>query len=272
MTDASGLLVKVRGNASQALNSLGMSAAAGEIEPILSVKGSADAPAEDGTFGMAGAGGPATWFRIEKGDSENPWDRAHELLSRPASAFSAAGANVLAVEPDLEQGWDAGDQAETEDDIRVSSQGEFCTFDDQKEKGGRPKGPDVAWNLGDAYSGLAKARARVGEKQKRILIAHLDTGYDPKHATLPRNLRRDLQKNFVKGDGSRDDASDQTPEDKSFFRNRGHGAGTLGLLAGAALEGDVPAQWSKFKGELGGAPRSFPSASPIGSCASSSAQ
>ena len=93
----------------------------------------------------------------------------------------------------------------------------------------------------------------MGEKLEKIIIAHLDTGYDAGHITRPEHLRTDLQHNFVAEDGTPDEAVDRTPPDQKFATNRGHGTGTLSLLAGAKLDGTSPS-WSGFKDYVGGAP------------------
>ena len=72
-------------------------------------------------------------------------------------------------------------------------------------------------------------------------IAHLDTGYDPKHHSLPQRLRKDIARNFV-DDGNVNDATDQT---SGLLNNLGHGTGTLSILAGTGKSG---------QSLLGGAP------------------
>jgi subtilisin family serine protease len=134
----------------------------------------------------------------------------------------------------------------------AASTADFCAFDDQKDDGGKAKGPSPAWNLGDAYSQLKAARDRVGAKQEQILIGHLDTGYDPGHLTLPLKLRRDLQRNFVVGEDA-NNAADQVPAGMDLIRSRGHGTGTLSILAGNRLDGDTPV-FPGFTDWLGGAP------------------
>src|SRR5262249_43700652 len=78
----------------------------------------------------------------------------------------------------------------------------------------------------------------------RVRIAHLDTGYDPNHETKPLFLLtkdpKNLQRNFVEADLP-NDATDHTA---GVLTNLGHGTGTLGILAGAAVNGTM----------LGGAP------------------
>ena len=252
MAEARGLLVKVRGNgkafAGAAARSFG--AAAVEIEPILQV------PAQPaGRARGVAAARSATWLRMRTmaPDAANAWDLAHELLA-PGGPFAAAdGHNIEAVEPDLEQGWLHTD-ASPDGAMRVArSREELCTVDAQDGDGGKATGPGLAWNLRGDFSGLADARTRVGRKLEKVLIAHLDTGFDPNHVTLPANLRRDLQRNFVKDDGTPDDASDQTPDEMKLVNTRGHGSGTLSLLAGNRLDGTSPG-WPGFKDFVGGAP------------------
>ena len=64
-----------------------------------------------------------------------------------------------------------------------------------------------------------------------MVIAHLDTGFDPRHSTLPANLRLDLQRNFVDGEAA-GDAHDPGINTQDPLDNPGHGTGTLGILAG----------------------------------------
>lgn len=111
------------------------------------------------------------------------------------------------------------------------------------------KGGSFAWHLDDAHSGLRAAREAVGEAaQKAITIVHLDTGFDPNHLTRPVNLDLARARNFVEGGN---DASDQTPTGGVLI-NRGHGTGTLGILAGGYHPDliDVPPGF----GPIGGAP------------------
>jgi hypothetical protein len=46
---------------------------------------------------------------------------------------------------------------------------------------------------------------------------------------------------------SHDDASDHTPENMKFMRNRGHGTGTLSLRASNKLDGKLSG-WASFTG------------------------
>lgn len=253
MAEVRGLLVKVRGDgkafAGVAAKSFG--ARAGDIEPILRI------PAKPGgkAQGVA-AGSGATWMRMQPGGggAGSAWDLAHDMLAEGSPFAAAGGATIEAIEPDLEQEWVHADAPPGGDTMpTAASEAEFCTFDQQNSGGRKATGPGNAWNLRDDFSGLAEARARVGAKLDKVVIAHLDTGFDPTHITLPANLDLSLQRNFVKEDGRPDDASDQTPPGMEFIRNRGHGSGTLSLLAGNKLDGTSP-DWPGYKDYVGGAP------------------
>jgi hypothetical protein len=220
-----------------------------EIEPILHVP--AKATRKKGLAADTGA----SWLRVQRrgAGAENPWDLAHDLLD-PKQPFAAATqGGIEAIEPDFEQQWVFKEEPERGKGFAAGSKAELCAFDPQEKDGGKAIGPDVAWNLRPSFSEFAKARTRVGAKLEKIVIAHLDTGYDPTHITLPKNLRRDLQRNFVADDNRPDDATDRTPQGMNFFRNRGHGTGTLSLLAGNRLDGTSP-EWNGFSDFVGAAP------------------
>jgi subtilisin family serine protease len=248
MTEFDGLLVKVSGDATAFTRAMarGFGLAIEDIEPILEVP---PQPAAGKGFAPQPA---STWFRVktERG-VENPWDAAHAQLA-PGSPFAAVPASdIQAIEPDIEQDWPFQRRLAEDHGVRFAAgKEELCTFEDQDGDGGKATGPRPAWNLSDEFSGLAKARAKVGTKHERIIIAHLDTGYDPTHVTLPVNLRKDLQRNFVGGPPN--DATDRTPSGMEFMRNRGHGSGTLSLLAGNKLPPSPG--WPDFRDFIGGAP------------------
>lgn len=243
MSDA--VLVKVRGKGqalAAARTAFGLGA--GAVEPILSV------PAARGAGIGADAADDATWLRIDAGDAEHPWDRVHALAQSAASAFAANGrGRIVDAEPDLAQRWEHDNRDAAATGVDAPEQ---CRFDDQDDGGGKAKGDGAGWSLRDAFSQLAAARARVGDRLANVRVAHLDTGYDPDHRTLPQNLRRDLQRNFVKSDGAPDDATDRSRH-LPLLSNRGHGCGTLSLLAGNRLDGAAPG-WDGFVDFIGGAP------------------
>lgn len=246
MADKAGLLVKVSGDGEKFLAAAGkVRAMAGlRAEVILTLGGNAN--------GGQGAGiaqeTQASWLRLAVDDTENPWDRAHALLEGDQALSLAKMPGILAIEPDIVQQWPNDRQAAQ---LGFASQAS-CAFDNQDDGGRKATGSGVAWNFGDDFSQLSRARAAVGDKMSQILIAHLDTGYDPKpHLTQPKNLQLQWQRNFVAG-GNANDAADRAPAD-TLLANRGHGTGTLSLLAGNRLNGTSPG-WPGFKDYVGGAP------------------
>lgn len=244
-----GVLLKIQGDvkAFVAAATKAFGATKIEFEPILRV------PTPPGGLGVA-AGRGSTWLRVSAPRrSDNPWDHAHELLAA-GSPFAAAGAPAIkAIEPDRDQQWGWTPKATDGQESAAAGKADFCAFDDQDGAGGKAKGPGPAWNFTDAYSQLKAARDRVGAKQAKILIAHLDTGYDPGHVTLPLQLRKDLQRNFVAGEDA-NNAADRVPAGMELVRSRGHGTGTLSILAGNRLAGDTPS-FPNFTDWLGGAPQ-----------------
>ncbi len=249
MSDFSGLLVKVRGDGSSlvkaAVSAFGSKAV--DIQPILRVPATAAEPA----LGLA-AGQASTWLKLggSAAAAANPWDAAHQLFAQ-GQPLAGSATQVEAIEPNLVQQW--FDKAPPADSEILESREAFCTFDVQDETGGQATGPGPAWNFGDNFSQFATARRHVGDRLSTITIAHLDTGFDPTHVTLPVNLATALQRNFVNDGFPGNDASDHTPEGKAFARNRGHGTGTLSLLAGNRLDGSAPG-WPNFTDYIGAAP------------------
>ncbi|CDX17849.1 Peptidase S8/S53 subtilisin kexin sedolisin [Mesorhizobium sp. ORS 3324] len=245
---AKGLLIKVRGDgAGFAAQSRSLGIGGIDAEPILALP-----PGASGADFGAAADHGATWLRLspKAAGSDNPWDDAHELLSRGGD-FAAAGTEVLAIEPDIVQQWDYRNS--NGDRGMAASASPACTFDDQDDHGGQAVVRDgVAWNAGANFSQFAAARARVGDKQANITIAHLDTGFDPGHRTLPAGLLAARQRNFVADGFGPDNATDHAPAG-TLTSNRGHGTGTLSLLAGNKLDGTSP-HWPGFTDFVGGSP------------------
>ncbi len=242
---ANGLLVKVVGDP-QAFVAATQGAAPMGVTKILEV------PAAESGLGAAAAP-RATWFRIDQGQThENPWDAAHAALV-PGQGF-AAGARVSLVEPDHEQHWFAPESDASKTAMAADA---LCIFHDQDSSGGKAPPPVGIrdWNQLAAFSQFSAARATLGadweQKLAQVIVAHLDTGYDPGHITRPANLDLSLQRNFVDA-AFPDDASDRTPAGAALTRNRGHGTATLALLAGNPLDGTSP-DWSGYTGPIGGA-------------------
>lgn len=217
------LLVRMRPLPSE----LGFSVRAGGIdltvEPLF--KSIPPTPAFDGQAVAEDA--PATaWhlLRAARADVDaNSWDVCHALLR---DGLGIAGAeNIAFAEPDLEQRWltevkpPRGFGA-ARDCIRVEPNGKF------------PAGTAENWyrDLLHAQLDDAVATARQVDAAPRVRIAQLDSGYDPRHKTVPQTLLRDLERNYVDADFPRD-ATDRT---SGLLTNLGHGTGTLSILAAAA--------------------------------------
>ncbi|HEX6162693.1 MAG TPA: S8 family serine peptidase [Vicinamibacterales bacterium] len=172
---------------------------------------------------------------VSKADAANAWDVAHALNAR--AGVGITGTPVL-IEPDFEQSW-----LDDRDETGLAAGG-ACTFDDQRSS--LPRADKFAWHLDDDRSQLRRARGEAGAASA-IRIAHLDTGYDENHSTLPRLLRRNLQKNFVDDQPENDARDPNVPGG-----NPGHGASTLSILAGntfAFSNGEY-----QFNEPVGGAP------------------
>jgi hypothetical protein len=98
-----------------------------------------------------------------------------------------------------------------------------------------PAEPDLLWFQDTTHAQFDATVAVIGDPgAERVRVAHLDTGYDPAHLTLPAHLDLALQRNFVEADRP-DDATDIT---EGPLNSLGHGTGTLGILAGKALPGE----------------------------------
>jgi subtilisin family serine protease len=182
---------------------------------------------------MLGVGGEPQWFLADLADgAASPWDLAH---ARVADQLGVAESDVVFAEPDLVHDVfpDDGDRtgAGGGDGFAV---GEKCDAIPQDGSNGKAVGPRDGWHLDDQHSQLARARAAVAFAEPRTRIAHLDTGYYRTHVTVPRRLRRDLERNFVGRDGQPSDAGD--PDNRLLLLdNSGHGTGTLSILAGGTV-------------------------------------
>lgn len=166
----------------------------------------------------------ATWHIVEPTigvtDAVNPWDVCHEMVSQ-GMGVAGSGKTVFA-EPDLAQQWYSGTE---EDHLQALTQA--CTADPQDIR--FPTEPQNDWYRDATHAELAQLPAGVAGAGVRI--AHLDTGYDLRHTSKPVQLETDLAKNFV--DSARED--DATDDTSGLWNNRGHGTGTLSILAGAPV-------------------------------------
>jgi hypothetical protein len=182
-----------------------------------------------------GATSVPEWYTMsaaEVAGEVNTWDLCHHVVTQ---GFGVAGlATAEFAEPDLSQQWITATPVE-------HALAAARTCDQPTDSDPRlPTGSGSFWFRDSSHSQLEAARSAVGEPADHARIAHLDTGYDPDHETKPLFLLRNLQKNFVDAHLP-NDATDHT---SGVFTNLGHGTGTLGILAGAKVDGAL----------LGGAP------------------
>ncbi len=190
-----------------------------DLEPLFAGRPTADA---------AGLTGAAFEWHVATPtgapDVAHAWQAAHAL--NEAASAAVAGAPVM-VEPDFVQQW-FYDNPLARDRDALGAARDACVFNDQ-----RPELPRIdnlfAWHLDPAFSQLRQARTEAAGGPSRVRIAHLDTGYDPAHQTLPSRIRLDLQRNFSDDQGP-NDARD--PVARGALQNPGHGTGTLSILAG----------------------------------------
>src|SRR5258708_2655882 len=187
------------------------------------------------------------WYKVRPTSSVSgvhPWDLAHAALQKGRGL--AAGADVF-VEPDLEQEWLYDNPVSRVPALAANAAA--CVFNDQVAK--LPHlDHRFASHLDDDYTQLAIARsAASGPGASAVRIAHLDTGYDPKHKTLPAHVDLTLQKNFI-DDQPANDAQD--PAARGVLKHPGHGTGTLGLLAGKPFP--LNSFGYSFKPQEGGGP------------------
>lgn len=173
-----------------------------------------------------GVAAPTQWQMVsatDEADEVNSWELCHQLMT---GGLGLAGGTVEFAEPDLEQRWTFGTEAQ-------SLMAATASCDRAQDSDSRlPIGDGTFWFRDNVHSQLQSARDEVGQPASRVRIAHFDTGYDEDHVTKPQFLRTDLQRNFEDGDPN--DARDNRD---GLINNFGHGTGTLGILAGATIDG-----------------------------------
>ena len=186
-----------------------------------------------------GVTAPAVWHSVtplpgaalaEAADRTNPWDLCHELAR---SGFGAAGGPAVEfAEPNLQQQWLVGRPGTVVAELGLSN------TEPDPQNANYPTSPDNFWYKDKQHGQWNSALADVGDPGdgRRVRVAHLDTGYDPHHATKPLHLLTALQRNYV----DRDRLDDATDDTSGLFNNLGHGTGTLSILAGAGNDGGEP--------------------------------
>lgn len=212
------VLVKAAPGLSQTKLTFGAASIPFDVEPLFRSIGKSPG---------LGAAADDVWYVLKPpadADEHNPWDLCHALLQQ---GLGVVGGAPKFAEPDLEQKWVYGSAAEFGQSLAQS-----CDLVDGQSHD-FPGDPNNYWFRDSAHSQFDAAIAAIGgpDVASKVRIAHFDTGYDPRHQSLPKRLRRDIARNFV-DDDSPGDASDQT---SGLFTNLGHGTGTLSILAGTGL-------------------------------------
>jgi Subtilase family len=153
------------------------------------------------------------------------WELCHAMI---AYGENLASGGVEFVEPDLEQQWSIGLNARADTSFAVREGAPH------KQDPEFPHDPDDYWFRNQLHGqfDVVEALSDPGPG-KRVRIAHLDTGFDPKHKSRPAFLSTSEQRNFV------DEAcpNDATDRSSGLFNNFSHGTSTLSILAGAAVSG-----------------------------------
>lgn len=153
-------------------------------------------------------------------DTANPWDICHEMVSQQMRVGDAGV--VVFAEPDFMQKWE-----QDPPDAAPKAISAACDACPQDAKYPTQLKDDWYRDVKHGqYAQLLKSADGSG-----VRIAHMDTGYDPHHQSQPVNLEEKLAKNYV-DPGKPTDASDDT---SGMLNNRGHGTGTLSILAGAPV-------------------------------------
>lgn len=170
-------------------------------------------------------GKPMEKTEFLSGDFSQNWDEAYEKY--------AISDREEIIEPNVDMKY----EFRTKESAFVTSEFESVTNAGSYDKDWPPytDDGDKIWHLSDKFSQLSSAiEEATKDNPHTVRIAHIDTGYDPTHITYPKeNIVEHLQRNFVSGENLLD-ATDITPK-KAKLRQPGHGAGTLGILAGKAI-------------------------------------
>lgn len=172
----------------------------------------------------------ASWHIVETPlaiGEQNPWDVCHAIVTQKFGLAAADGPEFA--EPDFQQHWVSASSA----DQQIALTANCETVQQKTGPAGYPGGPDNFWYQDKDHGQYVQALSSVGAPpiEVAVRVAHLDTGYDASHQSLPARLDKAHQRNFVDKDRP-NDASDDT---SGLFNNRGHGTGTLSILAGKPI-------------------------------------
>ncbi len=218
------LLVKARGIGAAGQLAMGATSATFTATPIMP-------HLQHHQAGLGLTDAAAQWYQVEVvGDAASAWEACHAMLRHglgPGVAGAAGDQGVVFAEPDFTTRWPT-DADRTPEAMALAASCAAPAAQDPRF----PRAPCDLWYRDPGHGGFDAAMAALDAvppaKRSTIRVAHLDTGYDPAHAALPATLRRDLQRNFVAGE----DEHDATDDVRGPLTNRGHGTGTMSVLAG----------------------------------------
>ncbi len=182
-------------------------------------------PSIEGEAALGAAETPR-WHLLEAETETLPWDLCHDLLSQ-GLGFDGAPAVEFA-EPDIAQRWVADPPQRAARRLAAG-----CAAPEPQNSAfprvAQGNDPWPRWHHHRNYSQFAEVPNR--DRKLDVRVAHIDTGYDPAHSTLPKFLETNLARSFVDGD-PRNSAIDRS---SGLIQNSGHGTGTLSILAGAGM-------------------------------------
>lgn len=167
---------------------------------------------------------------ITKGNEQNPWDAAHSYVDCEVEA----GQKPEFAEPDISHQIYSAQNPESQ----VGGNSELEAFNESEYLKNWPRPDEGAdhfvWHLTDKYSEFFKANKRLLTKIKEpwIKIGHIDTGFQPGHPALPKNLKKDRSRTFIKGE---EDNQAVDIASGSKLEQDGHGTATMILLAGSSV-------------------------------------
>lgn len=175
----------------------------------------------------------------------HPWDKAYILYDE----LKQKGASVY-VEADIEPFIEKSDQKRFSEKKR----------NDYLKNWPHPLGHNgiFTWHLDDDHSQLATAcneiRNSIPEEDQDIVIAQIDTGYNPNHPAIPLKVSKGIS--YVRGEEFNPAYDKPTPK---WIEQEDHGTATLSILAGKKVSEELA--YGNGSTEIGAIP--FASIYPI---------
>jgi len=223
---ATRILVKAQGGQRSANFALNGGAVKFKIEPLFPSIGQRVNQAETSVSEWQ------IWTPLFLTSHINVWDLCHQVVNQ--NTGTGGTPRVEFAEPDYQQRWIFGE------DKALAATTSACGAQ-YAEDPGFPVDADPLWFKNASHAQFDDALSRITSPDV-VRVAHLDTGYDPNHATLPLHIRKDLERNFVDA-GRPHDARDDS---QGPLNSLGHGTGTLGILAGQSVPGGLAIGCSPF--------------------------